>query len=125
MKIPTPFLKKPIGAGDVIAKVTSAVGVPPCGGCKKRVDVVNRWVEFVPMGDAELRLEAATVGHPYTALLTPKTCIVAPGLPPGIVYDPFTGVLSGTPVQSGTWQMRTVLAGKEQIVEIPILERSL
>ena len=29
------------GLGDTIAKITSAVGIQPCGGCKKRQEVLN------------------------------------------------------------------------------------
>ena len=30
------------GLGDTIAKVTSAVGIKPCGGCKKRQEKLNK-----------------------------------------------------------------------------------
>ena len=31
-----------IGAGDVIAKMTKALGIPECSGCKKRRLLANR-----------------------------------------------------------------------------------
>jgi hypothetical protein len=31
-----------IGVGDLIAKATSAVGIRPCGGCKKRQELLNK-----------------------------------------------------------------------------------
>ena len=34
------------GLGDVVAKVTSAVGVKPCGKCKKRQAKLNKVVPF-------------------------------------------------------------------------------
>lgn len=34
------------GLGDVVAKVTSAVGVKPCGKCKERQAKLNRLVPF-------------------------------------------------------------------------------
>lgn len=34
------------GLGDVIAKVTSAVGVEPCEGCKERQFTLNRLFNF-------------------------------------------------------------------------------
>ncbi len=34
------------GLGDVVAKVTAAVGVQPCGGCKKRQAQLNYMVPF-------------------------------------------------------------------------------
>jgi hypothetical protein len=37
--------KEPVaGLGDVIAKVTKAFGVKPCGGCKKRQAYLNKLV---------------------------------------------------------------------------------
>jgi hypothetical protein len=40
--------RKSRGLGDTIAKITSALGVKPCGGCKKRQEALNR---LVPYGD--------------------------------------------------------------------------
>lgn len=34
------------GLGDSVARVTSAVGIPPCGGCKERQAALNRWVPY-------------------------------------------------------------------------------
>jgi hypothetical protein len=34
------------GLGDVVAAITSAVGIPPCGGCEERRDALNRIVPF-------------------------------------------------------------------------------
>lgn len=31
-----------LGLGDTIAKITSAVGIKPCGGCKQRQALLNR-----------------------------------------------------------------------------------
>lgn len=42
-------LKQPLGVrglGDVVAKMTSAVGIKPCGGCKKRQEALNKLVPF-------------------------------------------------------------------------------
>jgi len=30
------------GLGDTVAKITSAVGIKPCGGCKKRQEAMNK-----------------------------------------------------------------------------------
>ncbi len=35
-----------IGLGDVIKRITSAVGMKPCGGCERRAAVLNRYVVF-------------------------------------------------------------------------------
>jgi hypothetical protein len=34
------------GLGDVVAKVTKAVGIKPCGGCKERQKKLNELVPF-------------------------------------------------------------------------------
>jgi hypothetical protein len=34
------------GLGDAIARATTAVGIRPCGGCKKRQEALNRLVPF-------------------------------------------------------------------------------
>lgn len=36
------------GLGDTIAKVTTALGIKPCGGCKKRQDKINQLVPYRP-----------------------------------------------------------------------------
>lgn len=38
--------KKDRGAGDTVARVTSALGVKPCGGCKKRQEELNKAVPY-------------------------------------------------------------------------------
>ena len=36
-------VNKGIGLGDIVAKLTSAVGIKPCKGCKKRQSWLNRF----------------------------------------------------------------------------------
>jgi len=41
------FIKdEEVGLGDVIKRVTYAVGVKPCGGCERRAAALNRWLVF-------------------------------------------------------------------------------
>ena len=35
-----------IGLGDVIKRVTSAIGIKPCAGCERRAAALNRWLVF-------------------------------------------------------------------------------
>ena len=35
-----------IGLGDVIKRVTSSMGIRPCGGCERRAAALNQWVVF-------------------------------------------------------------------------------
>lgn len=34
------------GFGDTIAKLTSAIGIKPCGGCKERQAKLNEWFPY-------------------------------------------------------------------------------
>jgi hypothetical protein len=41
------FIKdEEIGLGDVIKRVTYAMGIKPCTGCEKRAAALNRWMRF-------------------------------------------------------------------------------
>lgn len=44
LSVPIPRLKRDIGLGDVIKKLTQAVGARPCGGCARRATALNRAV---------------------------------------------------------------------------------
>lgn len=46
--------KKIKGLGDVVATVTSAVGIEPCEGCKKRQEKLNK---LIPFGTKDLTEE--------------------------------------------------------------------
>jgi hypothetical protein len=35
-----------IGLGDVVKRVTYAMGIKPCGGCERRAAAMNRWMVF-------------------------------------------------------------------------------
>ncbi len=43
-----PGLKTEIGAGDVIAKVTTALGIKPCTPCQKRREALNQALKLTP-----------------------------------------------------------------------------
>jgi len=38
--------KKSRGLGDTIAKISKAVGIKPCGGCKKRQAKLNKLLPY-------------------------------------------------------------------------------
>lgn len=46
VRLPGFISDKEIGLGDVIKRVTSRVGIKPCGGCKRRAEALNRWMIF-------------------------------------------------------------------------------
>lgn len=35
-----------LGLGDTVAKIIRAVGIKPCGGCKKRQAKLNKWFPY-------------------------------------------------------------------------------
>jgi hypothetical protein len=45
-RLPGFIEEEEIGLGDVIKKVTYAMGVKPCAGCEKRAAALNRWMRF-------------------------------------------------------------------------------
>ena len=55
---------KPVGMGDAVAAVTTAAGIKPCGGCKKRQAALNKatpgWVGGILLRSSQLvdRLKA-------------------------------------------------------------------
>lgn len=48
LTVGVPGLKTEIGAGDVIAKVTAAIGIKPCTPCQKRREQLNQALRFTP-----------------------------------------------------------------------------
>jgi hypothetical protein len=35
-----------VGLGDVVSRLTYAIGIKPCGGCAERAAALNRWMVF-------------------------------------------------------------------------------
>lgn len=46
LRLPGFILDEEIGLGDAVKRVTSAVGIKPCGGCSRRAATLNRWIAF-------------------------------------------------------------------------------
>lgn len=46
VRLPGFIVDEPVGLGDVIKRATTAVGIPPCGGCAERALRLNRWMQF-------------------------------------------------------------------------------
>jgi hypothetical protein len=42
------FISEDVGLGDVVKRVTSTIGVRPCGGCLRRAQALNSWLVFSP-----------------------------------------------------------------------------
>lgn len=41
-----PLIKKNIGAGDLVERVTKSLGIEPCDKCKKRKELLNKKLKF-------------------------------------------------------------------------------
>jgi hypothetical protein len=50
VRLPGFLVKEEIGLGDVIKRVTYAMGIPACQGCEQRAQTLNRWVKFTHKG---------------------------------------------------------------------------
>jgi hypothetical protein len=46
VRLPGFLIEEEIGMGDVIKKVTYAMGIKSCAGCEKRAAALNRWLHF-------------------------------------------------------------------------------
>jgi len=46
LSVPVPKLKRDIGLGDAMKRLTSAVGIRPCGGCARRAAALNNALVF-------------------------------------------------------------------------------
>jgi hypothetical protein len=46
VRLPGFLIEEEVGLGDAIKRVTYAVGILPCGGCKRRAAALNKWMVF-------------------------------------------------------------------------------
>jgi hypothetical protein len=46
VRLPGFLLEEEAGLGDLIKKVTYALGVPHCKGCEHRAATLNRWIRL-------------------------------------------------------------------------------
>jgi hypothetical protein len=46
MRLPGFISDEQVGLGDVVKRITYAVGIQPCGGCARRAAALNRWMVF-------------------------------------------------------------------------------
>ena len=55
LKLPRFLVRYEMGLGDLIKRMTSAVGIKPCVGCERRAATLNRWLVFSGIGDSGLK----------------------------------------------------------------------
>jgi peroxiredoxin len=58
LRLPRFLLKREIGLGDLIKRITSAFGIKPCVGCERRAAVLNRWMVLSGLGGSGLKAGA-------------------------------------------------------------------
>jgi len=46
VRLPGFVTDEQVGLGEAIGRLTSYIGVRPCGGCKRRAAALNRWMVF-------------------------------------------------------------------------------
>ena len=46
VRLPGFIVDEAVGLGDVVQRVTYAIGIKPCGGCERRAAAMNRWMVF-------------------------------------------------------------------------------
>jgi hypothetical protein len=46
VRLPGFLIEEEIALGDVIKRVTHAMGINPCGNCEKRAAALSRWIHF-------------------------------------------------------------------------------
>jgi hypothetical protein len=46
VRLPGFIADEEVGLGEVVKRVTSTVGIKPCGGCARRAAALNRWMVF-------------------------------------------------------------------------------
>jgi hypothetical protein len=46
IRLPGFLVEEETGLGDVVKRMTYAMGIKPCGGCENRAAALNRWVRF-------------------------------------------------------------------------------
>ena len=48
IRVPIPGLRQSIGLGQSVKRLTSALGIRPCGGCQRRARSLDRFLVMTP-----------------------------------------------------------------------------
>ena len=48
IRIQVPGVRRAVGLGQAVKRVTTSLGIRPCGGCHRRASALDRFVVLVP-----------------------------------------------------------------------------
>ncbi len=48
VRLPRFIVKEPLGLGQIVKRMTSAIGVQPCGPCERRANRMDQWLRVLP-----------------------------------------------------------------------------
>jgi hypothetical protein len=46
VRLPGFLIEEDVGLGEVVKRVTYAMGIKPCSGCERRAAALNSWMHF-------------------------------------------------------------------------------
>ena len=46
VRLPGFVIEEDLGLGTAVKRLTSSIGIRPCGGCEQRGNMLNRWLVF-------------------------------------------------------------------------------
>jgi hypothetical protein len=46
VRLPGFLIEDQVGLGDIMKKMSYAMGIKPCSGCETRAAALNRWITF-------------------------------------------------------------------------------
>jgi hypothetical protein len=48
IRVPTFLLSHGVGLGEMLKRISTSLGAPPCARCDERAARLNRWLRFAP-----------------------------------------------------------------------------
>jgi hypothetical protein len=54
-------IREPVGAGDIVHRLTAALGIPHCPACQRRKEKLNQALRIEPMHDDALQQAIARI----------------------------------------------------------------
>ena len=48
VQLPRFLVDEPVGLGEVVKRITTSIGAPPCASCGQRAKRLDQWLRFSP-----------------------------------------------------------------------------